>query len=157
MMVLLQDDYLSHLIHTLLDVAFILCQDHRVHVLNDFEFVKTRIRIEVTIDDLRTCLIESVRHECNNRLSHFFFLFFWKSEHLHDWFPQQAGMDSLFDLGWRIALGLTALGLIVLFIQNRSKPGPDDLGKEWMQDREEYESNAVDNRPVAAPSFDDFK
>ena len=75
----------------------------------------------------------------------------------NDWFPQQAGMDSLFDLGWRVALGIAAIAFLLLFIQNRSKSGSDDLQKEWLQQQEEYDSNALDNRPAVAPSFDEFK
>jgi hypothetical protein len=74
----------------------------------------------------------------------------------NDWFPQQAGMDSPFDLGWRIVLGLAVIGLVVLFIQNRTKPGPDELGKEWIQNQDEFAQNALDNRPTTAPSFDEF-
>ena len=65
-------------------------------------------------------------------------------------------MDSLFDISWRIALGLVAIGLLVVFIQNRSKPGPEDIGKDWIQPLDENDSTALENRPLAAPTFDDF-
>ena len=74
----------------------------------------------------------------------------------YDWFPQQSGMDSLFDLGWRIALGLTLIGLLVLFIQRASKPEDDGYGKEWMQQQEEDGRDALENRPASAPTFDEF-
>jgi hypothetical protein len=65
-------------------------------------------------------------------------------------------MDSLFDIGWRIVLGLAVIGLVVLFVQNRTKNGPDELSKEWTQHQEAYDSTASENRPTAAPSFDQF-
>ena len=74
----------------------------------------------------------------------------------NDWFPQQAGMDSLFDLGWRIALGLAIIGFLVLFIQRRSQSGTDSFGKDWIQQQDAFNNNEPENRPTAAPSFENF-
>ncbi len=74
----------------------------------------------------------------------------------NDWFPQQAGMDSLFDLGWRIALGLAIIGLLVLFIQGRSQSDSDGLGKDWIQQQDEFNKSEPENRPTVAPSFEEF-
>ena len=65
-----------------------------------------------------------------------------------------------FDFGaclFSYSMAVFSFAFLLLFIQNRSKSGSDDLQKEWLQQQEEYDSNALDNRPAVAPSFDEFK
>lgn len=71
-----------------------------------------------------------------------------------DLFPQNSGMDSFFDVGWRIGLGLALLGAILLFVQKRKPPTDDE--NNWIMDSNQESVLQTTARPLSAPTLDDF-
>lgn len=71
-----------------------------------------------------------------------------------DLFPRNAAIDSFFDIGWRIGLGLALLGSILLFVQRRNQSG--DGKEDWLHPTSEVDVLKPNLRPYSAPSLDDF-
>ena len=72
-----------------------------------------------------------------------------------DLFPRNAGMDSFFDIGWRIWLFFTFIGTILFFIQRRNESNVNT--KEWVQDTLIVADEQHDNKPKVAPSSELFE
>ena len=71
-----------------------------------------------------------------------------------DLFPKNAGMDSFFDVGWRVGLGLVLLGSILLFVQRRNSNDIDE--QKWVMDANQQQTVESTDRPLSAPTLDDF-
>ncbi|CAI8344834.1 MAG: Uncharacterised protein [Candidatus Poseidoniaceae archaeon] len=63
-------------------------------------------------------------------------------------------MDSLLDIGWRIGLGLALLGIILLFAQRRNSS--DNGDQKWVIDSNQQQAIESTDRPLSAPTLDDF-
>jgi len=72
-----------------------------------------------------------------------------------DLFRRNAGMDSFFDIGWRIWLLFTFIGTILFFIQRRNESNVNT--KEWVQDTLIVADEQHDNKPKVAPSSERFE
>ena len=72
-----------------------------------------------------------------------------------DLFPRNAGMDSFFDIGWRIWFLFTFIGTILFFIQRRNESNVNT--KEWVQDALIVADEQHDNKPKVAPSSELFE
>ena len=72
-----------------------------------------------------------------------------------DLFPRNAGMDSFFDIGWRIWLLFTFIGTILFVIQRRNESNVNT--KEWVQDTLIVADEQHDNKPKVAPSSELFE
>ena len=71
-----------------------------------------------------------------------------------DLFPKNAGMDSFFDIGWRIGLGLALLASLLLFVQRRTSNDIDE--QKWVMDANQQQAIESTARPLSAPTLDDF-
>ena len=72
-----------------------------------------------------------------------------------DLFPRNAGMDSFFDIGWRIWLFFTFIGTILFFIQRRNESNVNT--KEWVQDTQIVPDEQHNHKPKEAPSSELFE